>query len=335
MIAKSAIKNDSLNKEIIEWAYSYLLSHGYNLLSNQVENVQDTPWSYVVRFATTEGYIYLKHTPELLALEATIIQIFHSQFNASVPKIIANNPKLHCFLMQDAGESLRKILKQKFDEALLCKAIDQFTSLQIAVADHVDVFLDVGVPDWRLDKIPHLYKEMIAQNDLLIADGLSEAEIVQLEGLIPTVSNVCKKLSTYSIKQTFVQPDFNDNNTLIDEISQTITIIDLGEITISHPFFSLLNCLQQIKKHYSLTNKDAIYNRIKDSCFKNYVNFESKDHLLEALSLTNTLFFIYGALSNYRLINACDKTKFTSAFQLQGRISVMLKAFIARGTGRP
>lgn len=321
--------NDNLNNEIIQWGCKYLSSHGYTLKSNLPESVQETPWSYVVRFATSDGYIYLKHTPELLALEATIIQTLHDQFHASVPKVIAHNAELNCFLMEDAGKSLRGMLKQKFDEALLCKAIDQFTSLQISVADRIDVFLDIGVPDWRLDKFPDLYNELISQKDLLIADGLSEIEISQLEALLPKVSHLCKKLSDYSIKQTIVQPDFNDNNTLIDHISQDITIIDLGETVISHPFFSLLNCLLQIKKHHALTDKDDTYLRLKDCCLKNYLNFESKKHLLDAFSTAGILFFIYGALSSNRLISACDKAKFTSSFQRHGKPSNPLKEFIA------
>ncbi len=157
MTTEPVTGNDNLNKEIIQWGCKYLSSHGYTLKSNLPENVQNTPWSYVVRFATSDGYIYLKHTPELLALEASIIQILHDQFHASVPEVIAHNAELNCFLMKDAGKSLREILKQQFDAALLCKAIDQFTSLQLAVADHVNVFLDIGVPDWRLDKLPDLY----------------------------------------------------------------------------------------------------------------------------------------------------------------------------------
>lgn len=145
----SFMKAGILNNAIIQWGYQQLLSLGYTLKNNLPENVLNTPWSYVVRFETTEGYIYLKHTPELLALEAKIIQILKNQFHAPVPTIIAHNAALHCFLMKDAGRRLRDILKQKFDENLLCKAIDQFTSLQLAVADYVDIFLDIGVPDWR------------------------------------------------------------------------------------------------------------------------------------------------------------------------------------------
>lgn len=229
--------------------------------------------------------------------------------------------------MKDAGRSLREMLKQKFDEALLCKAIDQFTSLQLAVADRVDVFFDIGVPDWRLDKFPDLYREVISKKDLLIADGLSEIEISESEALIPKVSNLCEKLSAYSIKQTIVQPDFNDNNTLIDNVSQAITIIDLGEIVISHPFFSLLNCLFQIKKHHALTDADDVYIKIKNACLTRYINFESKENLLDAFSTAQKLWVVYETLALHRLMLACGKEKIMS-FQ-RGKLSSSFRELMA------
>ncbi|HAT9060313.1 TPA: aminoglycoside phosphotransferase family protein [Legionella pneumophila subsp. pneumophila] len=319
--------NDKLNKEIIKWGCTYLSSHNYTLKSNLPENVQNTPWSYVVRFKTSDGYIYLKHTPEMFALEPKIIQILHEQFHASVPMVIARNTELNCFLMKDAGKPLREILKLKFDEALFCRAIDQFTSLQIAVADHMDAFFDIGVPDYRLDKLSGLYKELISQKDLLTAEGLSEIEISKLEELLPKVISLCKKLSNYSIKQTIVQPDFNDNNTLINDASN-ITIIDLGEIVISHPFFSLLNCLEQIKKHHGLTDKDDTYLRIKDACFKNYmIFFESKEHLLDAFTTAQLLSNVYEISYQYRFMIVCGKEQLIS-FQ-HWKLSNLLKEFIS------
>src|SRR3990167_11238777 len=225
-------ENNNPNKEIIQWAFEYLSSHRYKLKNNLPENVQSTPWSYVVRFVTSDGYIYLKHTPKLIALEADIIKILHDQFHDSVPEVIAHNSELNCFLMKDAGRTLREILKQKFDVALFCKAINQFTSTQLAIADHVDIFIDIGVPDWRLDKLPDLYMQLLRSEEMLIADGLSEKEISELKKLLPKVSSLCKKLSNYAIKQSIVQPDFNDNNTLIADDLQKITMIDLGEIAI-------------------------------------------------------------------------------------------------------
>jgi hypothetical protein len=235
MTSKSMTENDNLYNEVIQWGCRYLSSHGYVLKSEKPETVQNTPWSYVVRFVTSQGYIYLKHTPHLLALEAKILHMLHD-YSCPVPEVIANSTKLDCFLMKDAGRPLREILKKEFNAELFCKAIDQFTSMQLSVANHVNNFIDIGVPDWQLNKLPNLFAQLLTQKYLLIEDGLLESEIRELEKLIPALTNLCNELSAYSIKQSIVQPDFNDNNTLIDD-SQNITIIDLGEIVISHPFF--------------------------------------------------------------------------------------------------
>ena len=65
--------SDNLKKKIIQWGCNTLISNGYTLTSNFPENVQETPWSYVVSFSTSDGAIYLKHTPKLLALEPLIL----------------------------------------------------------------------------------------------------------------------------------------------------------------------------------------------------------------------------------------------------------------------
>jgi hypothetical protein len=106
---------------------------------------------------------------------------------------------------------------------------------------------------------------------------------------------------------------------------RNITIIDLGEIAISHPFFSLINCLHVAKKHHALTDEDDTYRNLLDACLKNYMIFESKIRLLDAFAIARILFFIYGALANHRLMIACNKARFTSSFQRHGRPSVPLK----------
>ena len=314
------------SKEVItQWGHKQLLSLGYTLKNNQPEDVQDTPWSYVARFITTDGYIYLKHTPSQLALEAPIINILRNQFKAAVPEVIAHDATLNTLLMKDAGQPLRGILKQKFNGTLLCKASDQFTSLQISIAGHIDVFLDMGVPDWRLENLPELYLWLLSKTDVLIAEGLSNEEMGLLKALHRTVSDLCEKLSSYAITQTIVQPDFNDNNLLIDTPNH-ITLIDLGEIAISHPFFSLINFLFVIKKHHALEETSDAYLNLEACCFKAF-NLPEKQ-LEEAVALARPLFFVYAALGNYRLMQACDKTKFIGAFERHGRVSPSLKEFM-------
>jgi hypothetical protein len=328
MTTESETENDSLKKQFTQWACNYLVSQGYTLQNKLPETIQDTPWSYVLRFATCNGYIYLKHTPPLLALEVPITQFLHDKINASVPEIIGHNTNLHCFLMKDAGMPLREILKKKFDVSLFSRAIDQFTSIQLMAANYVNTFLGMEVPDWRLDKLPNLFKQLLLQKELLIFEGLLEKDISALEALLPKVSDLCKKLAYYSIKETIVQCDFHDNNILISNRGQDITFIDLGEIVISHPFFSLIGCLEQAKRHHALTDNSEVYRRLLDAGLKIYMTFESKNHLLEAFATVSKLWFVYEALAQYRLRLACDERRFLS-FQRRGKLSSRLKEFIA------
>ncbi len=58
------------------------------------------------------------------------------------------------------------------------------------------------------------------------------------------------------------------------------------------------------------------------------MNFETKERLLDVLETARLLYLIYWAFANYRLITACDKSKFTASFQEQGRVGVSLKEFL-------
>lgn len=316
--------DDNAYLEIIAWAKKILAITDHQLLNSQI--IVNTPWSSVIAIYTTDETFYLKQTPKLIALEASIIKILRDYFHAYVPVIIAYNEELNCFLMKDSGRSLRSILKNEFDTKLLCKAIEQFTLLQRSVVDHIEVFLNIGVPDWRLNKFTDLYKEVISQKNLLIAAGLSEVEITKLEMLTPKVAYLSQKLAKYPIKETMVQPDFSDNNTLIDPQSQNITIIDVGEISISHPFFSLLNCLQQLQKHYGFTKKDPVYLEIQQACLKHYINCYGIKDVMDAFEVANKLWPIYGALAIYRLIQACGEEKL-GLFH-QEKLSKALKEFV-------
>lgn len=319
------MEHQSIDSKIILWAAEVLKIKASQFLASKI--IVKTPWSSVMFIQTDNGSFYIKHTPEFIALEAKIIKLLDEQFHAPVPIVIAENTALNCFLMKDAGVSLRSILKKQFDTALFCRAILQFTALQIRLEEHIDAFINIGVPDWRLNRLPDLYKKAIAQKDILLADGLSEIECKELENLYPKISDLCKRLSTCAIKETIVQPDFNDNNTLIDNKSGVITIIDLGEIAIAHPFFSLINCLHVIKKHHSLTEKEDRYLKIKDACLENYLPLDTEQNVLEAFKIAGVLWFVYGLLAYERLIQACDKEHLKLV--MPGKLNEMLKELIA------
>lgn len=296
------MKNHS---DILNWATGCLNSKGYSLVGNP-EIIQETPWSNVIRLSTLHGDFYLKQPAPLLAIEASVIQLLVRQFNASVPCIVANNDELHCFLMKDAGISLRKYLNGKSKAELLCQAIKQFTVFQRSTEDYIQLFLKLGISDWRLNQLPQLYEEIINDKDFLKADGVTNTELDKLNYLSPLVSEQLQGLSQYGICETVVQPDFNTNNILINPETQLFTIIDLGELAISHPFFSLHNFLYTATIHHSVKEQDLIWHQMLEAGIENWLELWPKDKLLEGYMLSKKLWPIYSACANYHFMHRVD-----------------------------
>ncbi len=290
---------------ILKWGTDCLVSKGYTI-EHAPEIVLSTPWSTMIRFSTSTSDFYLKQTPPAISAEPQIIQLLSEQFHASVPIVIASNDDLHCFLMRDAGKVLRATLKEKFSPDLLCQAIKEYAAIQRSTEEHVEKFLKFGVPDWRLDKLPILYDQMINQTDFLKADGMTDKELQTLQALSPQILAQCEVLSSYGIPETIGIPDFNDNNTLFDPNTKRMTFIDWGEAAITHPFFSLYNCLEQAITHHGVTEADQTYNKLQDACHENWLGLATKEQLLEVFNLAMQLRNIYGVLGCYRLMVSVD-----------------------------
>lgn len=271
-------------------------------------------WSSVIQFITTAGYFYLKQTPPALFLEPKIMQLLANQLHASVPIIITSSDELHCFLMKDAGQTLRKYLKAEFQPDLLCRAIKEFTAIQRSAENHIASFLALGVPDWRLDKLSNLYEQLINQTKFLKAEGITDEELQILHDLSLKISEQCELLSQYQILETLVQPDFNTNNILFDPRTKKMTLIDLGEIVITHPFFSLHNFLLQASIHHDVKEQDQIYHQLQNACFDNWLKLATKNQLLDAFMLAQKLWPIYSALAHYRLMVSVDLQAFKSYY---------------------
>jgi hypothetical protein len=333
MVAKQRMAAANIrgyNMNIFEWAKEYLSTNGFTV-TEPPEHVRTTPWSSVTRFITSNGYVYLKQTPPSLSLESVITQILYNKFHANVPVVIAANRDLHCFLMKDTGNPLRELFKSGFQVDLLCQGIEKYSYIQHAAAGNISLFIDLGVPDWRLKKLPVLYEEFINKKNLLIADGITNDELDTLHRLSSTFSIICEKLSSYKIPETLDHCDFHDNNILIEDGTNNITIIDLGETVITHPFFSIITCLRNAMFRYSFKEADKTYIALQDTCFKSWLEFESKNHLSEAMILAKRLWPIYAALGEYRLMTSTNKEEFKS-LNRRGLIAMGFKEFIVRET---
>lgn len=313
-------------KNYILWAVKTLEKQGYCPISSMPEKIQDMPWSEVYRFETTQGNIYLKKTPAGLAIESNVIKLLSDKFNISVPEIIAENLSEYCFLMKDAGVSLRSFFKEQgFDQAIFINALNNYAQLQYSCTQHTQDFLKLGVSDWSLDKLPWLYEEVMQKSDLLLQVGFTSDEIKKCHQLAPVFHDICKRLSCYKISNTFCHCDFHDNNILINETSLKTTLIDLGEVEITHPFFSLTNALYQIKTHFQLT--DSYCKILQQEALKPWLKLESLSNLQAMMKLIQQCWFMHHVLGMQRIMESVDPVAFQSLAR-EGRLVRKLRAFL-------
>lgn len=313
-----------MNNSHIHWAINVLHDNGHQVHSIP-DVIQDNPWSTVYRFKTNQGFFFLKKVPEALSIEPKIINILSNEFHANVPFIIAENQEQHCFLMRDAGIPLHEYFKQNFQDDILIQTMRDYIHLQIIASDNIKLFIQMGVPDWRLEKLPTLYQDLIAQENLLLDDGLGKDDLIKLKNLAPKLSSICEQLSHYKIKDTFGHADFHDKNILINTNSRKTTLIDLGEVVITHPFFSFLNCLHRAQQNFSLSNTQ--YQQLQLSCFEPWLALETQEHLLEILSVIQQCWPIHSVLGELRLINSVDQSA-SQKLRRQGRLAKNLRYWI-------
>ena len=274
--------------KLVRWAKESLHAHQYSI-KGEPEVVVTTPYSSVSRFITSKGIVYLKKMPPKLSSEAIITRLLPPE---KVPSILDENKALHCFLMLDAGQSLRAYLKNNFHLDLLSAAITTYDDLQREVAPQVSDFIKLGIPDWRLATFPHLYQQLLAA-PLLQEEGLDIDTLKKLQDLSSNVFFLCQQLAAYQTPESLSHCDFHTNNVLIDA-AHHLTIIDWAESAIAHTFFSIISCLNQAVIHHALNSADRAY-------------LESQLHYpSDAMPLAKRLWPLYAAFGYYRLMRSCD-----------------------------
>lgn len=309
--------------QVNKWATDCLMAKGYSI-QNSPEILLEMPWSNIIKYNTDRGYIYLKQTPAELFLEPQVIKMLHDSYNAAAPKIIDVNEKLKCFLMKDAGTKLREVLSKSFNIDLIISAIKEYVYIQNSCISDVKKLLDSGISDWRVNKLPSLYLELINKSDTLISDGISNQELENLNDLYAEVKLTCELIKQYSIPETLNMHDFHDGNILIDK-DNNCTIIDWGECEITHPYLSLISCLKNLKFRYKLNNKDS--QRLEEFFFQDGMSL-SKESLKNVIELVTKIQPIYRALGFYRVKSCTNLREFDAWEEGHGCLARPLKELI-------
>lgn len=315
-------------QDALKWAFDYLTFNKDRKVFRHQE-VIETSYSIVYKIETIKEVFYLKITPESLFLEAKILKLLDEQGCQNIPKVIAEESRLSCFLTRSCGdESLRHLFQGTINLNQLMVGLANYTAIQRLLEKSIPLLLSTGISNWRLEKFPMLYDELIRQDDLLTEDGLTTTEIDQLRQLRPLCRRLCDDLAAYGIAETISHCDFHENNMLIDKETGVINVIDWGETAIAHPFFSLNGCLWNIVSFNALKETEPRYDLLRSSCVAPWLDVYEEAMLLKAFNSANQLLGIYAALGYQRMYVATQDQLRTVQQEHPGSIAGCLRTFL-------
>ena len=316
------------HSEILQWAKHHLTCNKkINVFTHHI--VVETSYSVVYKIETSQGIVYLKQVPHPLFLELHLLQLLHDSQCENIPEVLGDSSKLNCFLTTSCGEmSLRHLFHGKINFDILKQGISNYTNIQRQLENQIEQLITIGIPDWRLQKLPELYKKLIHNERLLIEDGLTKKEIQQLHSLSNACVELAEKISQYNIPDTIDHRDFHENNMLLDEKTGAINIIDWGEAVITHPFFSLNTCLWNLTYFYKITASDSHYHQLQSHCVSSWLNLYDEITLLKILKITNQLLGVYAALEYERLYQITKDQSKTIQQEHPGSIAGCLRTFL-------
>lgn len=136
--------------------------------------------------------------------------------------------------------------------------LPRYAELQIGETEHASEHLAHGVPDLRLERLSGLYRELPRAQLPLDA-----SEVDALEAFAPRFDELCEELANAGVGPTVQHDDLHMHNVYLRE--DELRVLDWGDASISHPFFSLFETFRFLEQNNGLHPDDPWFVRLRDA----------------------------------------------------------------------
>lgn len=151
----------------VAWS-SEQLSRQDIMVVGPIEQVVVRMWSSILRIPTDAGDIYFKAAASAFAYEPLLTQILSEHFPVHSPCVLAVEGNRHWMLMKDAGQTMREVIEADGITDRFVTMLPRFARFQMATTHDVDILLAVGCPDYRLESLPELLEQVLADIPALL-----------------------------------------------------------------------------------------------------------------------------------------------------------------------
>ncbi len=222
----------SLSAAISEWV-EVVLRERKCVQTSPLEVVKQRPWASVWRMNTSAGQVYVKANAPGGAHEPALVRTLAAAWPDLVPAPLAVDEDRGWMLTADCGERMDAIGWQtdhslKVWETLL----PRYAELQIASLEHATRWLEIGVPDRRMSRLPSLIANLVDRTSELTC-----TERKAMQARIPELATLGEELGRSPAHAALDHGDLHEANLL--SAGDRLWVIDWADACVSHAFVTL------------------------------------------------------------------------------------------------
>jgi hypothetical protein len=215
---------------------------------------------------------------------------------------IAVHPGRRLMLLPDGGLTLRAAGGAQSVEAWEVMLLD-YAQLQLELVPHAEAMVGLGVPDARVDRLPALVGDLLADDESLLLDqpgGLTSERRERIVADVDRYRELCRRLEDFGIPATLQHDDLHDANVFVGDGRHRF--FDWGDAVVSHPFVSLLVPLRVAQQALDVPNGDAVLLRLRDAYLEPWNGAGNPAQLREQVDLALTIGPLQRALTWRRIL---------------------------------
>ena len=222
-------------------------------LMGPLETVHERPWSTVLRVPTRDGDLYFKACAPVQAFEPELsARLFH-RWPDRVGEVVAFDVDRAWLLLSDAGTP---IAARANPPEVWMSVLPLYAELQIGEQNRVSRHHESGVPALPVASLPDRFAQLLDEPLPIGPD-----EVNALRASAPTLERRCAELAAAGIPETIQHDDLHMAN--VYEKDGRLRVLDWGDASISHPFFSLVVTFRFLHERNQLPAGDPWFRRLR------------------------------------------------------------------------
>jgi hypothetical protein len=208
-----------------------------------------------MRVPVVGGVVWFKACAQVQAFEPRLTADLFSRWPDRVSEVLAIDEERHWLLLGHAGIVVAK--RGNPPEAWLA-ALPLYAELQKGEIGYVHEHLSRGVPDLCMAALPAGYRRLLASELPIAKDDLN-----RLRDYEPRFAELCGVLGDAGIQESVQHDDLDMANLYSD--GGKFRIVDWGDSSIAHPFFSLVVAFRFLEEFNHLAPDDPWFSRLRDA----------------------------------------------------------------------